>query len=212
LLGALWRRMTPSPWRWSLLALIPIVVVLPFVDELWIAWNFERHCKEAGVTVVRKVEVDGFVNTTNTSVRFGGSTSIPTLVFSDAKALAEWDNVGYRFKEQMLTDGGVWHIERYPDGVYGSTLDKPTGRYHYRYADPRQWVPVGYQINRMERQVFDSVTGEVIGRQITLERYPGFIEGVWIRLLGSGQIMCPDPGGPMQPAFPESILIPSKTH
>lgn len=193
LLVALWRRMQPSPWRWGLLAFIPFVVVLPFADELWITWNFERYCKEAGVKVVRKVEVEGFYDDTMPS----GFELI--------------NRYGYRVMEHRASDGKtVERVEKNGEKWERTILEHAKARYHYRYANPRQWVPAGYQINRMERQVFDSVTGEVIGRQITFERYPGFIEGLWLRFLGSGQIMCPDPGGPLQPAFPESILIPKR--
>jgi hypothetical protein len=187
----LWRRQKASPWRWGLPLLVPMLLVMPFVDEYWIRWNFERACEEAGVKVYRKAEAEGFFNAT-------GSPSSDMV-----------EKLGFRFTEGLTLDGkGIAHEEKIDGKWHRTILAQPQARYHYRYADPRQWVPAGFQINRMEKQVVDSESGEVLGRDVKFERYPGFVEGLWIRYLGSGQTICPNPAGPRQPDFPESVLIP----
>jgi len=174
------------------------VLVLPYADELWIAWHFERACREAGVTVYRQVEVEGFFNGTG-----GPGTDMI-------------EKQGFRFSEgYALGWKRVARIERDADRWKRTHFDKPQARYHYRYADPRQWVPAGYQMNRLERQVVDNETGEVLGREVLFERYPGFVEGLWIRFLGSGQTIC-EGNAPRPPELRHllyhCVLIPKKSN
>lgn len=213
----LWRRLTPSPKRWGLLLLAPPLLVLPYADEFWIAWHFERACREAGVTVNRKVEVEGYANATSGAPHYPNDPRESRRLYNDEKSLAEWDKTGYRFKEQLLSDGWALHLERRADGVYALYIEYPQARYHYRYADPRHWVPAGYQMNRREMQVVDSETGEVLGRELSYERYPGFVEGLWVRFLGSGQVICDRPLDDIERktltgAAYDYVLIPKKSN
>lgn len=211
----LWRRLGKSPRRRGLLLLAPPILVLPYADELWIAWHFERACRDAGVAVYRRVEVEGYANATGGAHHHRNDSKVPRRIYNDEKSLEDWDKTGYRFKEQLLSDGWALHLERRADGVYAHYVDKPQARYQYRYADPRQWVPAGYQMNRLERQVVDSETGEVLGREVLFERYPGFVEGLWIRFLGSGQTIC-EGNAPRPPELRHLlyhyVLIPKKSN
>lgn len=209
-LNRLWRKLKASPWRWGLPPLIPVLALLPFADEFWIAWHFEQACKEAGVHVYRQVKVEGFVDDTSRTPRNQVKTG--NLNF-DAKSLADWDMRGYRFQENMLTDGGVAHLERTPEGIVATILDQPTARYYIRYAyQPTPYrieEPIGWRLEKIERQIVDSTTGEVLGRDTSIKRRAGTIDRSWVRLLGSDLTMCPDPSkGPKQPSFPEAVLMP----
>jgi hypothetical protein len=208
---ALPMRKLMAAFRWKWVVIAPPVfalLALPWAEEIWIAWHFEKLCRGAGVHVARQVEVEGFVDDTSRSSRTGLK---PGLLNFDSNSLAAFDKAGYRYKEHMLADGGVWHVERKQDGVYGSVLDRPTARYHYRYAyqpTPHQYEePVGWKLEKLETQVVDTITGEVIGRQILIKRRSSVAERLWIKLLGSDLTMCPDPEhGPRQAPFPEAVL------
>lgn len=186
LLWRLWRRLKTSTLRWSVPALLLIVLMLPFADEFWIAWNFEQLCRESGVKVYRTVEVEGYLNTT-------ASGSRKPIIVTSTASIAEYERSGFRFQERIAEGNKISHAEK-TDGQWQVViLDKPEARYHYLNPNQKDWVPVGYQINRHERRVVDSLTNEVLGRELSYERYPGFVEGLWIRFIGSGQIICNRP-------------------
>ena len=191
-----WHRLSASPKRWALLLLVPPVLVLPYADELWIAWHFERACREAGVQVYRKVEVEGFFNGTG-----GPGTD---MIEKQGFRFSEGYELGWKEVARIERDGDKWKRMHF---------NKPQARYHYSYPDPRQWVPAGLQINRREVQVVDSETGEVLGREVCFERYPGFVEGLWLRFLGSGQTIC-EGSAPKPPELRHLlyhyVLIPKK--
>lgn len=195
--------------RWRQLVIAPLtvlVVAAPWADELWIAWHFSALCKDAGVHIVRSVEVEGFLNDTTRS----SSEHLIGRLITDAESVTSFDRSGYRFKESRLKDGKVWRLERVAEGVQTSVIDKPTARYHYTIT--RYHQDAGYQLEAIEYAVVDSQTGEVIGRKATYKRYPGWVNAIWIRYFGSGMTMCPDPErGPRQLRFPESVLMPIKT-
>lgn len=113
----LWQRVGSNPKYWFIPYLAPIVLVLPFADEFLIAWNFERNCKEAGVTVSRQVEAEGFFDAT-------GSPGTDMI-----------DKLGFRFTEGLtLGDKGIAHVEKI-DGAWKRTIyDRPQARYHFRRA------------------------------------------------------------------------------
>lgn len=169
-------------WKWLLIA-PPVLALLaaPWAEEYWIAKNFYEACKDAGVHVYKQVEVEGFYDDTMR----GGYGLI--------------DQYGYRFMEQRTDDGKkVEHIEK-PNGKSQVTvLNRPTARYHYKYAyqpTPYQYEEsIGWKLEKAELQVIDTQTGEIIGREIWFNRRPSWTEGLWVNLLGGGLTQCPNPG------------------
>lgn len=183
----LWKKIRHLRYRWWLFVpLILIIMVLPIADELWISYNFYKVCKDAGVYLTRKIEVEGYYNET------GGGVDIPGVVkgygeneFSFVERL-----IGYNPEEKPLK---VSHVEKNNGEWYVTILDQPTARYHYKHADPRRWVPIGFQLYKNEMQIVDSETGEIISRETSFSRYPSLVEGLWIRFFGSGQKICNRP-------------------
>ena len=177
-------------WRGRWIVLTPIIVIviaLPWADEVWIAWHFHKYCQDAGVHVYHKVRADGYVDETSPSPRPPDDPG-PRLLYNDPKRLAEFDRHGYRYFEDMFKDGGVWHVERQPDGVYVEILDQPTGRYRYRYSANN--VDMGLQILKQEWEVVDSKTGKVLGKETIFKRYPNIVEGTWLRFFGVYPTIC----------------------
>jgi hypothetical protein len=189
-LRPLWLAWAAKPWRGSVIGTLALILlILPYADEFWIAWQFSKLCEDAGVHVTRKVEVDGYYDATTT----GWSKA---EIVTDKQLVAEYEKAGFRFRERNTSVSGsapgkISHLEKYPDGTWRITvLDHPTARYHYRFADPRQEVPVGLKLEKTEDIVVDSQTGEVIARDIHYTRYLGWVESLWVRFFGSGAVTC----------------------
>lgn len=195
LLSKLAQEFGPGRWRWFVIAPIAAgVLAAPWVDELWISWRFGELCKDAGVHVLRKVEVDGYLDDT-----FNAHREPPS-----AQAIEEFEKRGYQFYEMRSGDK---YVVRKKSVAEWKTLilDRPTARYHYRQV--RDNADAGYQLEATEQVVFDTQANEVIGRRVIYKRYPGWVNRLWIQYLGSGMVMCPDPQL-RQPFFPEAVLTP----
>lgn len=200
-------------WRWWLLApLAVLLMALPWAEETWIAWHFTEACKEAGVKVYRQVEVEGYVDDSSRSSRKSASPGMWKL---DAGSLYSFDRAGYRFIENMLDDGGVLRVERHDEGLLATLLDSPTGRYHLRYTYQPTSLSheelVGWKLKKLERQVVDSQTGEILGRDVTVKRWAPMADALWAQFIGSTLRMCTGPD--VQPyvpplPFPQAVLKP----
>ncbi|MBK9160739.1 MAG: hypothetical protein IPM27_04130 [Nitrosomonadales bacterium] len=191
-LGKLLKRFS---WRWRVIGPVAFVLLAaPWAEEYWIARNFELACKDAGVHVYKRVEVEGFVDATGTSSRPEKSSAEPKLLYNDAPRLLEWDRDGYGFKEYLLSDGRAWHVERHPDGVYYTVLNRPTARYHYKYAyhptPYKQEERIGWKLEKLGTIVVDSETGEIIARDTQYRRTINIAEGSWRLFWGLAQTYC----------------------
>lgn len=192
------RQMKDFRWRWWLLAPPALLLMaLPWAEEAWIAWHFKEACKDAGVTVYRQVEVEGFYDgTIGTGYSF-------------------IEDYGFRFMEEKASDGKIAHTER-PEGQWKTTiLEKPAARYHVIYAyQPRPHVyakPIGRKLEKMESLVIDSQTGEILGRDVVIKRWASIADALWAQFIGSTLRICPDPDAqPHMPPlpFPQSVLKP----
>jgi len=210
--GWLWLRRWRS-WRLVIVPVALVALIAPWADEVWIAWRFGQLCKDAGVHVYRKVETDGYYDATTT----GWSKS---EVVTDPRQITDYENSGFRFRERNTSVSGhapgkISHLEKYPDGTWRITvIDRPMARYHYKFADPRQEVPAGFKIEKMEWQVTDSQNGEVIGRETRFNRYPGWAQSLWIKHFGNGGITC-EGSAPQPPTLRHLlyhyVLVPERT-
>jgi hypothetical protein len=153
LLWLVWTRLlklnTRNPAYWILVAAI---LIGPWVEELWIAYNFDRLCrKDAGVFITKTVEVDGFYDDTHGWRPDKLRTS------------------GYKFMEGR--DGGtIWRHEYVGEEIRSRKIDKPTARYRYKTLNSH--TPVAHQIKRFEDVVIDNLSGEVLGRYTNYYRGP----------------------------------------
>ena len=199
-LAILERTIRPERWRWAIIAPVGVCVLgLPWFDEVWIAWHFGELCKDAGVHVSRKVEVPGYFDDTYDTHR--GPLS--------SQGIDAYEKAGYSFYENKSRDKFVRREKI--NGQWQTTIhDQPTARYHFRKT--RNDEDVGYRLEAIEYVVVDSHTKEVIARRAIYKRYPGWVNAIWARFLGSGMTMCPDPErGPRQPLFPAAALNPTRT-
>ena len=187
-------------WRWWLLAPpMLFLFALPWAEEAWIAWHFNEACKEAGVKVFRQLEVDGFYDgTIGTGYSF-------------------IEDYGFKFMEEKTNDGKIAHTER-PDGQWKTTiLEKPTARYHVTYAyHPRPHVyeePIGWRLEKIERRIVDSQTGEILGRDVVINRWASMADALWAQFIGSTLRTCPGPEFlpyVPPPPFMQSVLKPTR--
>jgi len=153
--GVLKRRI-PS---WAFLVSLPFFLVLPWAEELWIAWNFGQACKEAGTFIHKKVQVEGFYDETRTT-----HAGTPT-----PQAVASFEESGYRFFEMKGKQAYV-RIEKHEGRWVTTTLVRPTARYHFRMTDPMDGTPWGHKIIRFGSVVFDTETNQEIARYIGFGR------------------------------------------
>lgn len=175
--------------RWPLAGFL---LILPWMDELWISWNFSQFCEGAGVHINAPVRADGFYDETMPS----GYEYIERL--------------GFRYMEHpsQSAQGMVDHIERASGQWVVTPLSKSSSRYRYRKTSDHEVV--SYRISKIEYILFDSSTEKIVARKTIYSRNKGWIENLWLRHLGSGLVMCPDPRrGPRQLPLPESAILPS---
>jgi len=195
LLWALWTKVLKlkiaNPVYWVLVAAI---LVGPWVEELWIAYNFDRLCrKDAGVFINKTVEVDGYYNQTGAGMsRIVGGPTYKFVEVPDGTG-------GYRRIEHATTEEKARAIAKYVENHKGkqpdekewftqqisedvqvtvemntgyawriTKLDKSTARYQYKTLNSH--TPVAHQIKRFEDVVVDNQTGDVLGRYVNYYR------------------------------------------
>jgi hypothetical protein len=194
--------------RWLLL-LPPaaVLLALPWAEEAWITWHFNEACADAGVKVYRQVEVKGYCDDRKKYERKNVRTG--ALFLADPTKQADFEADGYRYLEDLLKDGGVRHLERNAGQIVVSIQDRPSCRYRvqntYHPDSLSHEEPIGWKLEKLERQVVDSQTGELLGRDLRINRGLPIHELLWVRYLGPAMKSCPTNA---QPAFPQSILKP----
>lgn len=213
------RRLHHSRWKWWGVSIVGLpILAAPWAEEAWIAWHFHEACKDAGVKVVRQVEVDGYADGTSQYERKSIKTG--PLFNEDSTRELDFEKQGYRFYEDLLKDGGARHLGRQGSQMMVTILDRPQARYHYKFLDPRQEIPIGRRLMKSGYQVIDSETNELLGSDTRFERYPNTAERLWLQLFGPSLMICegsaPKPPASMSPelryALYHYVLIPKKSN
>jgi hypothetical protein len=195
LVSLLWNKLltlklcTPGYW-----VLVSAVLIAPWIEELWIAHNFDRLCrKDAGIFINKSVEAEGYYEGTGKITRIVGRPQFKFIESPD-------DDGKYRrvehATEKEKTDALAWYqktngkqpgerewftrpvskdvrvvVETDTGFAWRvTTLDKPTARYLYMVS--QQSAPVAYKIRKTERLVTDSQTQEVLARETLYARDP----------------------------------------
>jgi hypothetical protein len=198
-------------WKWMVLAPPTITLLsLPWVEEAWISWHFNEACKDAGVTVSRQVEVEGYLDALSPKEKRHvkvGSHLVPQPV--------DFEQQGYVYYEEALIEGGATRVEREGDRLIASIFEKPKSRYvlkrHYQPGPGIYEELIGWKLQKIERQIIDSQTGEVLGRDRTIKRVLPSHEALIAGLFGPPIVMCPGPNvKPFVPQlpFPQAVLKP----
>lgn len=219
-LGLIWlvwvklaKRKFSGPAAWGVVAL---VIVAPWLEEFWIAWNFGQLCKkDAGLVVHKVVEVEGFYSDppigTLELVKSGGYRFIETKsenkvrrielgnadFFEQAVARYRQENPKQDiakkdyFKQQMDEKTEALVYPQKGDSWRITILDRPSARYHYTrniYGEN-----VAHKITRVEARVANFENNEIIGRYVSYGRGP-----YWFYIsLGRPPYSCDGPdGGP----------------
>jgi len=219
ILWPLYRLLRNSRWnRWMVSIVGLPLLAAPWAEEVWIAWHFNQACKDAGVKVVRQVEVEGYADGTSQYER--KSNEAGPLFKDHPTRQLDFEQAGYRFYEDILKDGGARHLEREGGQMMVTILDRPQARYHYKRLDPRQEIPIGRHLNKFGYQIIDSETNEIIGSDIQFKRYPSTADALWLGLFGPSLLICegraPKPPAPLSPELRYSlyhyVLIPKKSN
>lgn len=197
-------------WKWALLGPVALVLLAaPWAEEYWIARNFYEACQDAGVHVVKKVEVEGFYDATRHTPH--------GEIFP--KHAQELDQSRFRFMELASDEmpGKVVHIEKENGEWKKSVLEHPSARYHYKYAyQPTPYKieeQIGWKLEKLGTVAIDSETGETIGRDTSYRRTINVAEGLWRLYWGLAKTSCegttPQPSDLRYPLY-HYVLIPAK--
>ncbi len=198
----------PGPFKWATLGLLAMVfAAIPVGDDAYIQWNFNRLCRDAGMHYEKKIAVDGYYDDTSTGPGTAEQVSSPQMIASREQA-------GFRFLERRAGYvPGIYgdvpkkysHVEKVDGKWQVSILDRPTARYHYKFAS--QHDSVAFQVTKFEAVILDTETGKVVGRQTIYTRYPGWLDSRWLGFFDARGKQCPpsDKAGYLLPA----VLIPT---
>jgi hypothetical protein len=179
-----------------------VFLVLPIAEELWIAWNFGQACKEAGTFIYKKVEVEGFYDSTMRSAYENakpGRYKFVEHATEDRKGIERVE----RADDESRAGALAWYAERnpgeglpkgksviysvsdkerivvFPNGIDAwrvTTIDRPTARYHYKI--PHSHTPVAYKIKMFEWLVEDAEAKQYSReRKLMREKQTGFTLG-----------------------------------
>lgn len=196
-LGLIWlvwvklaKRKFSGPAAWGVVAL---VIMAPWLEEFWIAWNFGQLCrKDAGIVVHKVVEVEGFYSDppigTLELVKSGGYRFIETKsenkvrrvelgnrdFFEQAVARYRQENPKQDmakkdyFKQQMDEKTEALVYPQKGDSWRITMLDRPSARYHY--SKPHIHTSISYKAKMFEYLVEDKEEGGVLVREKTYAR------------------------------------------
>ena len=174
-----------NPVYWILVAAL---LVGPWGEELWIAYNFDQLCrKDAGIVVNKTVEVDGFYDSTmrtayeltkKAGYKFvehptedrSGTERVELATAAEREKALTWyaernpgkDHPKDRAVFYPINDKVVVAVSPNGDAWKVTKLDKPTA--HYQYKTINSHTPVAYKIKRLEDVVVDAQGGSVLGR------------------------------------------------
>jgi hypothetical protein len=191
-----------------------VIAMLPWTEELWIAFRFSQLCREdAGVFINKTVEVTGFYDDTAgwgpRQIEASGYQFVESRDTLHRKLLRveraddtarkralDWYA---RNHPGMARPDRQYLVEPLSDDVYVAvspngidawrvaSIQRPSAR--YRYEEPHSHTPVAYRITKIERVVLDTHTGEVLGRETRYARRP-----YWFFVsLDAPLMLCPGP-------------------
>lgn len=206
-LGALWllaRRTKESRLRWIVIPPCALVLLaLPWVDELWVAWQFREACRDSGAMIKRQVRANGFYN----GITTGSSDAGPVTGKQRIEAL---EKSAFAFSEVRLLNGKVAHVERVNGSWYQSNLDAPTARYHFKR--PTSDVEVARAVSCTEEVVLDTQTNETIARYRYCKRYAALPARLWQGLVHGGPTQyCPIGDKELKGVLSHHVLLPMGT-
>ena len=199
-----------------LYVLIPVAIIAPWSEELWIAYNFGQLCrKDAGLFIYKTVEAEGYYYDATTPVtrlppgspyRFIESPDdvekfrrVDLASTEEKQRALKWYSEEYRGKrfeknknewiKYPMTDHMQVVVEI--DSGYAwrvTKLDKPTARYHYK--QPSIPTSVSHKVSKWEYLVIDTQTSETLARQTKYSR-----KSYWFFVhLSAPVLLCPVPG------------------
>lgn len=177
--GAWLRKRMQKPWM-VIVPLLGLLYIGPVAEELWIAWNFDQHCrKDAGIFVYKTVEVEGFYDDTH-------SWRADKLAATGFK----WMEGRGRANSREV----YWRHEWVGKEIRSFQISRPTARYHYR--SPHTDTSMANRVDKIERVVIDSESDDVLARETKYRREaPWFFIGldrpVMLKVIGDRPRFCP---------------------
>jgi len=206
---------------------IAAILIAPWTEELWIAYNFGQLCrKDAGIFINKTVEVDGFYDSTMRSAYENTKPGRYRFVEHATEDRHGFERVQRATEEERLR-ALAWYAEKnlgkerpkdrsifqplneketiavLPNGVDAwrvTKLDKPTARYHFLKD---QGIQLTHKVGRQMSKVVDSKSDQELARYTTYYRGP-----YWFFIgLDRPNMGCDGPDGGPNSKHPNSFLI-----
>jgi hypothetical protein len=176
--------------------LVAAILVAPWSEELWIAYNFGHLCrKDAGLVISKTAKVDGFYDDTGTRTRLvslpykfvespdghGGYQRLERATEKEKeKTLAWYSETHSGFeppKNAWITHtmNDTVRVVVEPDTGYAwriTKLDKPTAEYRFKLRWGGRAVRVAHKISMGDSTVWNARTGEVLAHYVRYARGP----------------------------------------
>jgi hypothetical protein len=157
-------RWIPLAWKVPALAFAAAILwALPVTDAALSTWKLNNLCPESGLKVYRREVVEGFYDENISGGFLTGS--------------------GYRFREYFDSAKRSYvRAELSPfGGITYQVIPMPTARYHFKKWE---FSDLGFGVKRSERRIYDSLTRRDLAVEISVGRYPGFVDRLWLRWFG----------------------------
>ncbi len=206
---------------------VAVVLVAPWSEELWIAYNFGQLCrKDAGIFINKTVEVEGFYDSSMRSAYENTKPGGYQFVEHATEGRKGIERV-QRASDEERALALAWYSETnpgkgrpkgqsifhplndretvavFPNGVDAwriTKLDQPTARYHFLQD---QGTQITHKVGRQMSRIVDSESGQELGRYTTYYREPN-----WFFIgLDRPNMGCDGPDGGPNTKHPNSFLI-----
>jgi hypothetical protein len=162
-LGLLWVLLWKLRSVWPLWIVLTLVLLtLPFCDVYLIGRDADRLCREqGGLHVYKTVEAEGFLGSGDES----------------------WIKYGFEYVET----GGIGTKKFRISTREGKVITEEVDEYisSYRLAGQDHEV-VNKHISKSSHQVISRTSGEILGELVYFSIYPGYFDGIFLKLTGSG--------------------------
>ncbi len=154
---------------WKLRKLWPVwvalsmaLLTLPFCDVYLIGRDADRLCREqGGLHVYKTVKAEGFLGS-------GGES---------------WIKYGFEYVETGGLGTKKFRISNRDEKVITEEVDEYLSS--YRLAGENHEV-VNKHISKSSHQVINRMNGEVLGELVYFSIHPGYFDGIFLKLTGSG--------------------------
>jgi hypothetical protein len=171
-----------------------MAAAIPLWDVALTSADMNSLCVSAGVSVKKRVFVDGFLTP------YPGADYRLKHGFKYIETREGSEHIVYYTRE----DGNLKALEHL------STRYKPRSRYELVNEAYGEVVPTAHNVDTDRTVVRDRVTGEELGRAVRYRAYPGWVDRHTLAKFGQIQWRCPEGKDTQEIDLEHAVLLPSQ--